>query len=359
MSNISHPKIADQVTKEWMNFAFDEASICDTGSIKSIEVEPLGPHVRGLLSSFCRVKISYISKGSNYPDSVVIKFPPIVEERRNFGNQWHAFQRELRFYRELAEQCPVRVPKCYFTVMDEKNDMFLIMLEDAGDWTPGDQVNGLTYNQTKSAITEISKLHGYWWDSNEIAKLDWMPEENRDSVHMFNANWADFSSDHESALSEEDISAGNLIAKSGQRIHDLSMISPRTMVHYDFRADNMMFNDKDEIMIVDWQTTIKSFGAFDVVRAVCGSHHGVLEKEHHLELLGLWYETILEHGVINFSIEEAWRDYRLGIILSAYVPVAAHHFLSHEGSHGKAVLQAMINRIFYAIHECDALELLS
>lgn len=359
MPNISHPKNPEQITKEWIDYALSEARVCECGTISNIKVEPLGPHVRGLLSSFCRVKITYNSKESDYPDSVVIKFPPIVEERRNFGNAWHAFQRELRFYREISEQTPVRIPKCYFTVMNEENDQFLLMLEDAGDWTPGDQVNGLTYNQTKSAVTEISKLHGYWWNSKELANLNWMPEENRDSVHMFNDNWAEFSTEHRTALSNEDISAGNVIAKSGQKIHDLSMLSPRTMVHYDFRADNMMFNDQDEILIVDWQTTIKSFGAFDVVRAVCGSHHGVLEKEHHLEFLELWYETILASGVKDFSIDEAWRDYRLSIILSAYVPVAAHHFLSHEGSRGKAVLQAMINRIFYAIHECDALAVLS
>lgn len=358
MPKITHPENADQITKEWMDYAFNEAQICNHGAISNIEIEPLGPHVRGLLSSFCRVKISYDSKQSDLPNSVVIKFPPLIEERRNFGNKMQVYVRELRFYRELAEQCPIRVPKCYYTVMDEENEKFLLMLEDAGNWTPGDQVNGLTYNQTKSAVTEISKLHGYWWDSKELVNLDWMPEENRNSIHAFNDNWAEFSSEHRAVLRKHDISAGEVIAKNGQKIHDLTMISPRTMVHYDFRADNMMFNDKDEILIVDWQTTIRSFGAFDVVRAVCGSHHGVLEKEHHIEFLELWYETILSSGVKNFSIEEAWRDYRLSIILSAYVPVAAHHFLSHEGSRGKTVLQAMINRIFYAIHECDALEVL-
>jgi len=62
--------------------------------------------------------------------------------------------------------------------------------------------------------------------------------------------------------------------------------------------------------------------------------------------------------VRNYTIENAWDDYRLGIIFSSYVPVVAHHFLSHEGSRGISILRAMIKRIFYAFHECDVLELL-
>ena len=120
----------------------------------------------------------------------------------------------------------------------------------------------------------------------------------------------------------------------------------------------MLFDQQDQIIVVDWQTAIISFGAFDVGRAVCGSHHGVLEKSHHMELLKLWHQELLDSGADNYTLDEAWRDYRIGIILSSYVPVAAHHFLSHEGSRGKAVLKAMIKRIFFAFHECEVLDLL-
>jgi hypothetical protein len=103
---------------------------------------------------------------------------------------------------------------------------------------------------------------------------------------------------------------------------------------------------------------VRSFGAFDVVRAVCGSHHGLLERSHHREFLNLWYEGLLKSGVRNYTIENAWDDYRLGIIYASYIPVGAHYFLSHEGSKGISLLRAMIERLFYAMHECDVLELL-
>ena len=84
----------------------------------------------------------------------------------------------------------------------------------------------------------------------------------------------------------------------------------------------------------------------------------LIDESHHREFVDLWYEGLLEAGVQNYTIENAWDDYRIGIIFSSYVPVVAHHFLSHEGSRGISILQAMIKHIFYAFHECDVLELL-
>jgi hypothetical protein len=355
---MKQPKKPQEITPEWIDYAFSQAGICNSRAIRDVKVERLGPHVKGLLSSICRVNISHEVNDSELPTSVVIKFPSELEERKNFGNHYHAFERELRFYRELAERSPIRTLKCYFNIMDVENGVYILVLEDVGSWMPGDQVKGLTINQTKSAVKAISKFHGYWWDSIELENLKWMPEENRDSIHLFCDNWKDFSKEHKKVLSNRDIAAGELIARSGQKIHDLSLISPRTIIHYDFRADNMMFNKHDEILVLDWQLANRSFGAFDVVRAVCGSHHGVLKQSHHHEFLNLWYDGLLKSGVQNYKIENGWDDYRLGIILSSYVPVGAHHFLSHEGSRGISVLQAMIKRIFYAFHECDVLELL-
>lgn len=358
MPEINQPRKPQEVTTGWMNYALCEAGICDAGAIRDIKVERLGPQAQGLLSSICRVRISYEAEEPGLPATVVIKFPPESEAAQELGNSYSAFERELMFYRKLAGRSPIRTPKCYFNFMDAENFIYILVLEDVGGWTPATQETGLTINQTRSAVQAISKFHGYWWDSEELEGLKWMPEENRSSVHGFGDNWKDFSAEHREVLSDRDIAAGDLIARSGQKIHDLSRISPRTIIHYDYRADNMMFNENDEILIVDWQMASRLFGAFDVVRAVCGSHHGLLERSHHEEFLNIWYEGLLALGVRDYTIESAWDDYRLGIIYASYIPVGAHHFLSHEGSKGVSLLRAMVERLFYAMHECEVMEIL-
>ena len=358
MSEIKHPKKPSEITTEWIKYSFSEGGICESVAITDIQVEPLGTPVIGLLSSLCRVFITYETNKPELPQSVVVKFPSELEDNKNLGNNFRAYEREVRFYRELAQRSPIRVPVCYYNVLDKENDNYIIVLEDAGSWIPGDQVVGLNTFQTRSAIKAISKLHGYWWDSRELEKLDWIPGENIDSLHSFQDNWNEFSKEHKEILNDKDIEAGEVISQSGPRIHELCMISPRTIIHSDFRAENMMFKENGEIMVLDWQLANRSFGAFDVARVVCGSYQSELEKNHHLEFLNLWHQGLIEAGVSDYSVDDAWNDYLLGMILVLYVPIVIHHLLSHEGSRGQSVLKARIKRLFYAIHDCGALEII-
>jgi len=110
LPTIKNPKSPDQISKEWMDYALSQGGVCESGAISDINVEPLGPHVKGLLSSICRVNITYKTKTQNLPKSVVIKFPPERDENRSFGSNWGVYEREIRFYRELAKRSPIRVP---------------------------------------------------------------------------------------------------------------------------------------------------------------------------------------------------------------------------------------------------------
>ena len=252
MPEIIAPKKPSDINTEWMNFVFCEAGLCSTENIESINIEPLGPHVKGLLSSFCRVNLSYKTQLPDLPNSVVVKFPPVKDENKSFGNNWGVFEREVRFYRELAQRSPIRVPKCYYTVLDDSDYNFLLMLEDAGDWSEGDQVQGLSINQTKSAVEAIARFHAYWWESKELSDLKWIPTENRSPLRAFHESWEEFREEHSDVLDSRDIDAGNLITEKGPEIEALSLIGPRTIIHYDFRADNMMFDEQDQIMVLDW-----------------------------------------------------------------------------------------------------------
>ena len=77
-----------------------------------------------------------------------------------------------------------------------------------------------------------------------------------------------------------------------------------------------------------------------------------------MDFVEIWRKGLLESGVENYSFEDAWRDYRVGILILSYIPVTAHHLLSHEGSRGPALLHAIITRVYHAINETDALELI-
>lgn len=358
MPKITHPKTISQITKEWVQSIFNEVGLCDFGTIESIRVEPMGSDVKGFLSSMCRVEIVYKTDGPNLPPSVVIKMPPEQEMNREFAINFKANEREIRFYKELAPLTPIRIPICIYGYIDEYAGDYILVLEDEKEWTPGDQVSGLTELQTKTAVSKISKFHGKWWQSPQLEKLSWMPLQNRDLVNGYRDNWEEFKNEHSEILDEDGIKAGEVIKENGERIRELGLNAPQTITHMDFRADNLLFKNEDQVLVLDWQVACRTMGAFDVARVVCGSYHDHKTIREHIEMVEIWHKGLVESGVKNYGFEDAWRDYRVGILILAYIPVTAHHLLSHEGSRGPALLQAIIQRVYHAINETDALELL-
>jgi thiamine kinase-like enzyme len=358
LPKITHPKNISQITKEWVEYIFNEAGLCNTGTIENINIEPMGTDVKGFLSSMCRIEIKYKTEDPNLPPSVVIKMPPEQEMNREFAINLRANEREIRFYKELAPLTPIQIPICIYGYINEASGDYILVLEDEKEWTPGDQVAGLTELQTKIAVGAISKFHGKWWQSPQLEKLSWMPQQNRDLAYGYKNNWGEFKNEHSEILDEDGVKAGDVIKESGNKITELSLKAPQTITHMDFRADNLLFKNEDQVLVLDWQVACRTIGAFDVARVVCASYHDHKTREEHTNFVELWHQGLIKSGVNNYSFEDAWRDYRVGILILSYVPVTAHHLLSHEGSRGPALLQAIIHRVYHAINETDALELL-
>ena len=131
-----------------------------------------------------------------------------------------------------------------------------------------------------------------------------------------------------------------------------------TIAHTDFRADNLMFKEPDQVLVLDWQVACRMLGAFDAARVVCGSLNEEVTYEDHLGFVDTWYDGLAGAGVGDYTLGEAWRDYRSALIFCCYIPITAHHLISHEGTRGVPLLKAMITRFYRALHECRALELL-
>src|SRR5262249_56325867 len=88
----------------------------------------------------------------------------------------------------------------------------------------------------------------------------------------------------------------------------------RTLVHFDYRADNLFIDDltrKAPIVVVDWQLTMWGLGAFDVARVVGGSIPAAERGGHHEEIVECWHQGLMAGGGTGYSREEACHGYRL------------------------------------------------
>ncbi len=84
---------------------------------------------------------------------------------------------------------------------------------------------------------------------------------------------------------------------------------PMTVVHGDYRLDNMMFGGPYPVAVVDWQSpTIGSAGQ-DLAYWVGTSLDPALRKAHDRELVTHYFEALSNYTIGDYSLEQCWDDY--------------------------------------------------
>ncbi len=347
----------EEIDRPWVAAVLDGAGL-PGAAVSAVSVEDIGGDGRGFLSGVARVHISYGDGQAAGPESVIVKLPTVLEANLDLGLSMNAYEREMRFYRDIAGSSPIRVPACFLAEMDRESRTALIAIEDAKAWIAGDQVYGLSRDDAEATISAIAAFHARWWGDPALAQLDWVPDRLLDVEGPFAENWPAFVEEYSHFLTAEGRRIGDALAASGPAMARAVDDAPRTLVHGDLRADNLMFDGPapgDRVMVLDWQLMTKSLAAFDIARLICGSLETALPRAEYRKLVGLWHAGLRAGGVEDYGEAEAWRDFRVGILQALYFPVCFHGLVSHEGARAVRFLEAQIHRFFRAAEECQAL----
>ncbi len=208
---------SEQITESWLTAVLVQADLLqDDQVLDDFTVESLSGAGRGFLSSVVRVHLDYAGERGAAPSSLIVKFPAANDVRFELGASFNAYEREMRFYRDVASSTSIRAPRCFHAAAGEVSGSALIVLEDARDWTPADQVLGITPSQVETAIDMIAGLHARWWESPDLETLDWVPKTVWDHASLFEASWPGFLDHHRHWLSSESLRLGDRFAASGQ-----------------------------------------------------------------------------------------------------------------------------------------------
>ena len=74
--------------------------------------------------------LTYDRAEEGAPATVVIKMPATTKEGAEFAESTHVYEREIRFYREVAPRTAIRVPRLYAAIMEPAEGIFILILED-------------------------------------------------------------------------------------------------------------------------------------------------------------------------------------------------------------------------------------
>ena len=355
---MDHPRQVTEITPSWLTAVLRDGGAIGAASITDVAIEPIGRGV-GFLGQLARLRLTYDKPETGAPASLIGKFPTLDPGGRQICQMFQFYEREVRFYRELAPRVPIRVPRCYGSVMDVPADDYLLLLEDLGALPMGDDATGCTAAEAEHAIRAIARVHAAWWERPGLAALEWVPMGNA-PVHQIAEPAYQQSLEPFLALFGDHLSARMRATSEKMQTHVVDLLNtlsvpPLTLAHGDYRLDNLFF-DRDDVAAIDWQIAFRGRGVFDVAYFLSGCLAPDVRRTEEARLVRLWHEIASSRS--GESFEQAFLDYRRAVLYCHVYTVIATGSLNPSNERGMAVFRAWLERRSTAIEDLDAAELM-
>jgi hypothetical protein len=145
--------------------------------------------------------------------------------------------------------------------------------------------------------------------------------------------------------------------------------APLTVCHGDFRADNLMFDDRaskaEEVAVLDWQISYRGPAITDVAYFLCQSLTVDERRAHEAELVRGWYHELAaavlrEHGTTldDYPFDLAWEQYRRASLGTTVYAVSGMGAMDVANERGRELVTSMAVRSFTAALDLGAGSLL-
>lgn len=363
MTTLPLPKVSSEISAAWLNRVLGDAGVMHGAAITGFAREVIGEGA-GFVGELSRITLRYNGSADRAPRSVIAKLPTSDDMIRTIALLFGFYEREHRFYAEVADEVELRVPRCYYNAMDAPAGSYVLLLEDLAPARCGDQLASCSMDDAKLALGEIAKFHAAWWNSPRLQSLAWMPSlgnsELRELLHsMYQQSWPAFAELYKDELPEPIMAIGEAF---GAQFNDLAALAterPQTLIHTDFRLDNMFFGTEggeDSFILIDWQLVQQGVGPLDVAYFLAGNFPREVRRAHETELLEHYHRTLTEHGVAGYSLAECVEDYRRAMLILLLFIVPSRENLNVEayGERGQALLNVILERYVAAILDVDA-----
>jgi hypothetical protein len=340
------PASPDDVTAPWLSNALGR-------TVSAIDKELIGVGV-GLLGDLVRVRLT----GDDVPASVIVKLPTQSPPNKAIGMAFKFYEREVRFFRDVAPTARVRVPAVHHADMDLDAEAFVLVLEDLAHLELGDQVAGLTVEQAVAAVQAIAPFHAQWWESADLETLEWLPAADHpitmQAAKMYADAWPVFVEKWSHVVPAGGIELGERVRDAYPKMLTELAVPPRTYVHTDFRLDNLFFEpDSGAVTVIDWQLCTRSSGVYDVAYLLAQSMDAQLRRENQEAIIRAWYERLCQAGVSDYEWEQALLDYGASVLACTVIPVNAGAEIELGNERGEALVREISERAFSAALDVD------
>jgi hypothetical protein len=296
------------------------------------------------------------------PASVVGKFASHDSRSRATGRIMRAYEVEVRFYAEVAPRVEARLPRVLFAAIDPVDAWFTLLLEDVRDAVPGDEIQGCDADVAAAAIGQLVALHAPCWEAPDLAGRSWIdrstPETDEFTAAVVTGVFPGFLERYADRLEPGHVA---LLEAFIPRIRSWMGRDrgPRTIVHADFRLDNLLFSPgRPDPVVVDFQTVGWGCGAYDLAYFIGGSLEPDIRRSAERELVAGYHQALVARGVTGYTLDALLVDYRRECFGGLVMAVGASMMVEQTDRGDRMFLKSVTRQAQQAI-DVDALETLT
>ena len=341
------PQRAEELTAEWFT------QILATGAtVAEVRCEEIGAGV-GFLGEVHRCHLTWeplvggAAAAAALPASVIVKTPTQIPENFAVGDALRSYEREIAVYQKLRTTLGVPMPGYYHGAMDpdpapwmqrplfflfdhlsvrginwviaqflklsgKSKRRYVLVIEDFADAHPPTQMLGGSLDDARRSLEVLAR--------SSMPPTGCAP--TRPSTTGTSSRSTPFHVSDKPATSATVTSSSNgsapmlgdgmlerldAIQERVPEICSLLAAEPWTLLHGDYRLDNVLFRPNGEIVVLDFQGLSSGRPAVDVAYFITTA----LTAEHRDEeecLLRSYHDALVAAGVSSYSFDELVRD---------------------------------------------------
>lgn len=380
------PGTLAELDAPWLTSALRSTKTIDGGTrVSEMSWELMGDG-EGFLGDLARISMAY--EGGEGPASAVLKIPTQKQENRGFALLIGAYENEVRFYNELAPLVDVRTPDRYFAEMEpnarssavvervldalpervtlwllprlvaaagKSDQRAVVMMEELGEARIGDQVAGASLEDAEAAVDILAQFHAAFWDSPELSR-PWLKRQDdtvlvthglyQRALPAFQERFRDQIDARAQAVLDAVTARGpTLLRRVGQ--------GPLTLVHGDFRMDNIAFFDGQPAGMIDFQAITVGHPLTDFAYFLRPNMDPDLANDAEDALLHRYHDGLVRHGVTSYSFEQIEREYELAQLWVLHLGVILIGTLNLSHERGVQIVDRAMERALHVAHRLE------
>ena len=316
------------ITPSWLEEALTEAGHAPP-PVAAVEVRPMDDF-SGAMGEVGIVSVTY-GGGTDLPAEFVAKCPLDDDLARLYASVTLSYQREAGFYEDMAGPVAaasgMSIPRCFVNLFDPETHAATLLLERVHPACKGDNLAGTTFERMHTLVGDLARMHGAYWMDETLTKYDWLLDWHAPTfllaLPFVIEAWSEFREQFPQYHPDDIAALVDVFMADIEGWLECFSQRPWTFLHQDYELDNILFRP-DGPVIVDWQTSMRSFPGDDLGWLFLSGHNDeTLAREP--ELMEHYRRELAAAGGPDWSEEDlaeelAWASfYRVGTAHVAFI----------------------------------------